>query len=381
MIAHILHILSRNRITSLLLFLLLSAAVLVTLLSIGSILEKMQYFFLPRGYDIRNVAILYVESQDEKNTDNAKDEELYNRLKASPFVENISYSTPNLIYNYTRYDMVGYNNKVFSAYLRGGTESMADIMHIETLYGRWLQLSDHSTNGVVITPEAAKALFNKENAVGESIEFKEQKFHVVGVCNSIRQHNRENFSPSFFTYQKTRGAFTIRIKEGEEKSFAHSIENILTAVYGTDNYTLYFETMQHQDFRVNQFIYVELFQFLLLRLFILIVALLSFVAVIWYSVERRVQEWSIRYVIGRTKTQLTGYIFLENLVILVASFAFALVMFFTIRHFGVETFASKFTLPAIAIAILLMLFFLWIGIFIPSRKIKQLNMSELLKSE
>lgn len=381
MIVHILHILSRNRITSLLLFLLLSAAALVNVLSIGGIMDRMQYFFLPNGYNIQNVSILYIDTKNKDNTDSIKNVELYNRLQASSFVENVSYSTPNLIYNYTRYDLVGYNDKVFSAYLRGGTETMADIMQIKILYGRWLQVSDQSTNGVVITPEAAKALFNKENAVGESIEFQGQRFHVVGVCNSIRQNNRADFSPSFFAYQKTAGAFTVRIREGEEKSFAHSIETILTAIYGINNYTLYYETMQHQDFRVNQFIYRELFQFVLLRLFILIVALLSFVAVIWYTIERRIQEWSIRYAIGRTKTQLTGYIFLENLVIFVAAFAFALILFFTVRHFSVETFATKFTLPAIGITASLMLVFLWIGIFIPSRKIKQLNMSELLKSE
>lgn len=381
MIVHILHILTRNRITSLLLFLLLSAAALVNVLSIGGIMDRMQYFFLPYGYNIQNVSVLYVDAKNKDNIDSTKDVELYNRLKASPFVENVSYGTPNLIYNYTRYDMVGYNDKVFSAYLRGGTETMADIMQIEMLHGRWLQVSDQSTNGVIITPEAAQALFNKENAVGESIEFQGQKFHVVGVCNSIRQNNRADFSPSFFAYQKTPGAFTVRIKEGEEKSFARSIENILAAIYAINNYTLYYETMQYQDFRVNQVIYVELFQFLLLRLFILIVALFSFVAVIWYTIERRVQEWSIRYAIGRTKTQLTGYIFLENLVIFVAAFAFALILFFTVRHFSVETFAIKFTLPAIGITASLMLVFLWIGIFIPSRKIKQLNMSELLKSE
>lgn len=381
MIAHILHILTRNKITSLLLFLLFVTSAIVSILSVGGIMEKMQYFFQPRGYTIQNVVILNVDPKDEKDADDTRSEELYNRLKVSPFVENISYSAPNLIYNHTRHDMVGYNGKVFSAYLRGGTETMADIMGIEILHGRWLHLSDQSTNGVVITPEAAKALFDKENAVGESIEFQKQQYHIVGVCNSIRQNKRANFRPSLFTYQKTPNIYTLKIKEGEERNFAHSIENILTTTYGINNYTLYYETMPHQDFRVNQVIYLELFQFLLINLFILIVALFSFVSVIWYSIERRVQEWSIRYAIGRTKAQIIGYIFLENLLIMITAFVFAVTLFLTIRRYGVETFATKYTLQAIGISILLVLVFLWIGIIIPSRKINQLNMSELLKSE
>lgn len=381
MIVHILHILSRNKITSLLLFLLLSAATLVNILSVGGIMERMQYLFLPRGYTLKNVCYLEASAKNKDETDSLKSVELYNRLKASPYVENISNSSPDLIYNYTRYDMAGYEDKIFSAFFRGGTETMADIMQIKMLHGRWLQASDQQSNGVVITPEAAMALFNEVNVVGKSYDYQGQKYNVVGICNPMRQNKRDNYSPSIFSYRTTSDTYTIRTKEGEEKAFEHSLEGILTATYGTNNHTLYYETFQHQDFRVNQVIYLNLFQFLLQHLFYIVVALLSFLVVIWYTIGRRKQEWSIRYAIGQSKRQITGYIFLENLVILAAAFIFALFLFFIFRQFGVETFATKLTFAAIVVTASLMLLFLWIGIFIPSRKIKQLNMSELLKSE
>lgn len=153
------------------------------------------------------------------------------------------------------------------------------------------------------------------------------------------------------------------------------------SVYGIDNYTISYETILDKDLAVNRYLAASQLEFLLSRVFILLVALLSFVAVIWYTTEHRKQEWSIRYVTGRSKMQLIGYIFLENFIILIGAFVFALILFFILRYFGVETFAIKFSLPAIGVTAFMMLFFLWIGILIPSRKIKQLNVSELLKSE
>lgn len=155
----------------------------------------------------------------------------------------------------------------------------------------------------------------------------------------------------------------------------------MTSVYGINNYSIYYETIRYQDSSSNQYTYVSVFQFLFLRLFMLLVALVSFVAVIWYTTERRKQEWSIRYAMGRSKTQLIGYIFFENLIILIGAFIIALVIFFSHRHFTVETFDTIFTIPAVTVTALLMLIFLSIGILIPSRKIKQLDLSELLKSE
>lgn len=382
MIIHILHIIRRNKVTSLLLFLLLSAATLINVLSIGGMKERLQYFFLPRGYNMENVSILYAGAKNKDDAiDSIRNVELYNRLKASPHVEKVTFGTPNLIYNYRKINMKGYNDTIFLVYPRGGDELMADVMGIVMLHGRWLQPADHGTDGLVITPEMAKLLFNEENATGKSYEFEGKKYHIVGVCNSIRQNKRANFSPSFFSYDKPQGAFTVRTKPGDERSFAHSLENILTSFYGTNNYTVYYETIRHQDIRANQFIYLGLFQFILSRVFMLTVALLSFVAVIWYTTERRKQEWSIRYAMGRTKKQLIEYIFLENLVISSLAFVFGLVGFFAIRRFGVETFGTKHTLVAIGVSAFLMLTFLWIGVLIPSCKIKRLDVSELLKSE
>lgn len=60
MISHILRIISRNKVTTLLSFLLLSAAVLVNILSIGGMMQRLQYYFLPpRGYELDNIGILY----------------------------------------------------------------------------------------------------------------------------------------------------------------------------------------------------------------------------------------------------------------------------------------------------------------------------------
>lgn len=382
MITHILHIVSRNRTTTLLTFLLLSASVLVILLSVGGMMERMQYFFLPRGYIMDNISILYADAKNkDDSTDSIRNIELYNRLKSSPYVEKVASGTPNLIYNYNTISLKSHNDIIFYAYPRGGDEEMADLMGIKMLHGRWLQPSDHSSSGIVVTPEVARLLFNEENVTGKSFEFQEDKYTVVGVCNSIRQNKQANFSPSFFYFKKPAGAFTIRAKSGEEPAFSSSLENLMISVYGIDNYTIYYETIRYQDSNVNDYIYVSLFLFLFLRLFMLLVAMLSFVAVIWYTTERRKQEWSIRYAMGRSKTQLIGYIFYENLIILIGAFVFALIIFLSLRHFNVESFATKFTLPTIILTALLMLIFLWVGILIPSRKIKKMQVSEILKTE
>ncbi|HBF95807.1 MULTISPECIES: ABC transporter permease [Proteiniphilum] len=382
MISHILRIISRNKVTTLLSFLLLSAAVLVNILSIGGMMQRLQYYFLPRGYELDNIGILYAGTKNkDQATDSIRDVELYNRLKASPYVEKVSFGTPNLIYNYNRISIKGHSDTIFSAYPRRGDEEMADLMGIRMLHGRWLRPSDHISNGIVVTPEMAKLLFHEENVTGKSFEYEDNKYAIVGVCNSIRQSKQSNFSPSFFYYEKPDGAFTIRTKTGEEPAFSRSLENLLASAYGINNYIISYETISDKELAVNLYAYMFLLQFLLSRVFMLLVALLSFVAVIWFTSERRKQEWSIRYALGRSKPQLIGYIFLENLVILMGAFVFALVVFFAIRYFGVETFTAKLTLPAIAVTAFLMLIFLWIGIWIPSRKIKQLDISELLKSE
>ena len=383
MITHILHIISRNKATTLLSFLLLSAAVLVNVLSVGGMMQRMQYSFLPRGYTMDDIGILYADAKNKgETTDSIRNVELYNHLKASSYVKKVASGTPNLIYNYDRISLKGYNDTIFSVYPRGGDEEMADLMGIKILHGRWLQPSDHGSNGIVVTPEVARLLFNEENVTGKSFEFQEDKYIVIGVCNSIRQNKHANFSPSFFYFEKpAEGAFTILTKAGEEPAFSRSLNNLMTSVYGINNYTIYYETIRYQDSTSNYYTYVSVFQFLFLRLFMLLVALLSFVAVIWYTTERRKQEWSIRYAMGRSKMQLIGYIFFENLIILIGAFIFALVIFLSLRHFNVESFATKFTLPAITLTALLMLIFLSIGILIPSSKIKQLDVSELLKSE
>lgn len=80
-------------------FLLLSAAVLVNVLSAGGMMQRMQYSFLPRGYTMDEIGILYADAKNkDETTDSIRNVELYNRLKASPYVEKVASGTPNLIY-------------------------------------------------------------------------------------------------------------------------------------------------------------------------------------------------------------------------------------------------------------------------------------------
>lgn len=220
MITHILHIISRNKVTTLLSFLLLSAAVLVNVLSVGGMMLRMQYSFLPRGYIMDDIGILYANAKNKnEETDSIQNVELYNHLKASPYVKKVASGTPNLIYNYNKISLKGYNDTIFSVYPRGGDEEMGDLMGIKMLHGRWLQPSDHGSNGIVVTPEVARLLFNEENVIGKSFEFQEDKYTVVGICNSIRQNKYANFSPSFFYFEKPEGAFTILTKAAKNGPF------------------------------------------------------------------------------------------------------------------------------------------------------------------
>ena len=91
-----------------------------------------------------------------------------------------------------------------------------------------------------------------------------------------------------------------------------SLKKLLTSVYGANNYIMYYDTLENQDHMQNQAINTGIMSFLMKIAFLITVALFSFLAVIWYMVEARAQEWCIRYVLGRTRKQIVSYVFLEK---------------------------------------------------------------------
>lgn len=383
MIRHLLKNIYGHKVASLLLFLLLSATSFILLQSVDGLAKKMRYYFQPRGYNLQDVSMLGTEAK--KNDENGlKAEEFYNRLKASPLVEKVALGNPKLIFQGNeQYQIVGYKNNVFSGYLRTADEAMGDVLKIKMRHGRWLKSSDQASNGVVISTEAAIALFGRENVVSQSFSYNNESYKVVGVCNSIRQNKWSMATPTIFlgTEGAGRGMLTIRFKEGMEHEFALSLEKLLASAYGANNYIMYYDTLENQDHMQNQAINTGIMSFLMKIAFLITVALFSFLAVIWYMVEARAQEWCIRYVLGRTRRQIVSYVFLENFLLFIIAFICAFILFINVLLIGNNSIGNSLTLLSTCLSLFLLILFLLIGVLVPTRKIKRLDISELLKSE
>lgn len=382
MIRHILNQLKNNWLSTLLLLLLLLATTIVLMLAIGGSAYRLRYFFQPVGYEIEDVATLYAGAKPESDEDSLKSVELTNRLKASPYVELVATNNPHLIYNYNRSQMPDKDGNMFSFFLRGGNADTDELMGIEVLEGRWLAEGDYQINNVVISPEMAEKLYGTASGViGKQIEADGERFNIVGLCNSIRQNRLVAATPSLFFDLPENGVYTIKTKEGMEPEFAKSLESLLASIYGKDGYRISYETMKWQDFLVNLNLYQSLAEFLFAQIFMLLVALTSFIAVIWYTTERRQQEWSIRFALGRSKRQLVGYIFMENILILIPALLTGIGVYLLLQRYEVIEVVTRQNLWVFAIAILLMLSLLYLCVRIVARKLYQLDISKLLKSE
>lgn len=384
MITHLLHSIWGHKFSNMLLFILLTATAIVMIQSVSGTLEKVWYYTAPRGYVTENVGNLYVQSKAaNQKTDSMMNAKLFQNLQVNPYLSDISFGNIKLIYEGNeKYNMVGAQGKTFDAYHRYADDHTATVMGIKILSGRWFTESDAHSDVVIVSPEAADQLFGATQVTNRTFNYQGKEYRVIGVCNSIRQSKKTQAAPTiFFFYNREYSGFLLKIKPNQEENFRMSIESIVQSVYGANNYIINYETLDQADHTMNGANNSRLRIFLKTKLFMIVVTIFSLIAVLWYMIDKRREELGIRFVLGRTLSQLIAYILYENYLLLISSFLIALFVIFNFQYAGVEILSNEHIEISILLSFLFMTLLTTLGVLIPCLKIRKLQITEIIKNE
>jgi len=383
MIKHIIHTLWGHKSANGLIFLLLIVTSIVMMQSIGGALDRLWYYATPRGYDPENVGQLFVQSKlDNQKEDSILNVNLYKELQHNALLTDISRGSLMLVYEgIDKNNMIGLNGEPFDAYFRFVDEHAASVMNIKMLYGNWFTEADANTDAVILSAEAAEQLFGEVQVTNRSFTYQNKKYYVKGICNSIRQSKSTQPSPTIFYYNAGNMGFFFKIKPKQEDLFARSIESIVSSVYGPNNYVIGYETLNYSDHVMNSANSFRLRSFLKTKLFMILVTTFSIISVLWYMIDRRKEELGVRFVLGRTLSQLVFYILSENYFLFIPAYIIAMMVVFNFQYAGVELLSKDHLGISILLSFILMLVLTTLGVLIPCLRIKNLQITEIIKNE
>jgi len=259
-------------------------------------------------------------------------------------------------------------------------------LEIPLLAGRDLELADRNHPGnVLISEQAAHAVWPGEEALGKSFQVGDGTHTVVGVVADARVNDlKKTASMVFLPYWENprwRLYFLVR----SPLSASALADSIRGAVWRVDP-QVPIPTLKSLDDQVNDSVATERFQTLLLSSFgtaALLLALLGVYGVLAYSVSLRQQEFGIRIALGSDRAALTllvlqqaSYPVLGGMVVGLGA---ALVATRWVSSVLYETRVAD-PLP-ITISILLMLAVAALAAMVPARRAASIDPMRALRTE
>jgi predicted permease len=273
------------------------------------------------------------------------------------------------------------------ANIRWISPSYASTLRIPLATGRDLTLSDkdHPQN-ILISQQAARAIFPGENPVGKVVEFGGDKgFTIVGVLADARINDLKHTASMIYVPYWQNPWWRVNFLVRSPQPTSAITPAIQRAIWNIDPQVA-IPSIKSMDQQVSDSVATDRFQTLMLSSFgaaALLLALLGIYGVLAYSVSLRQQEFGIRIALGCDKAALMSFVArqaaLPVIEGIVAGLALAIAATRWVHSLLYQTSAADPV--AIAGSIGLLLIAAMLATVLPARRAAQVDPMQVLRNE
>lgn len=196
-----------------------------------------------------------------------------------------------------------------SAVINWADEKYDDVMRITPLSGRWFEKGDEDLHWkpMVINERLARHLFGNENPVGKKFPLAsdgEPERRVIGVVRDYRQNGEfSGATHYYFEYIVTKDTnmqmyseLVFRVQPGTQADFSERLQKRLHAEYSQATYNI--KPLSAMRVSSLQTTLVPLLIVVVIAVFLLLMAALGLIGVLWQNVSRRTREIGLRRAVG-----------------------------------------------------------------------------------
>ena len=281
---------------------------------------------IPLGIEYKNVNELLLQVPNVP-WDSAKQtiDQIYTYLNDYPGVEStgLLYSSYVFSTGYMRpHKSLIYNGEKINpddVELIGATDEIEDILHIGMLEGRWFNSSDDALNNrpCIIDRELKQKIFGNEKALGEIIDYCDQKCIVIGICESFKHKGDYTLPALLFIVRHTQteglaydNSYCVSGSSCRQARFVRFNRNASTTIQEDlskaifsrfPGYIITFVSLESQHIKYLRKTWIPLLAVLFVVLFLFINVLLGLFGILWYQISLKKKEIGLRVAVGANK--------------------------------------------------------------------------------
>ena len=320
MIRHVFKLIWNRKMRNFLLIIEIFFSFLV-LFAVGTMtISNIRNYLEPLGFDCKNVLVLRtgwnsLENKETKPEIVSSMKQIYNELKSSPEVVNVSWVSGDVpFFNAQWSTSIEIEGKEFSAGICMAGDDYYKVLNIPILEGRWFNQEDAASSRIpiVIEKKLKDLAYNDEESVlGKVIPRKNDEFVIVGVAADyhfrgefashkggffMRQDFEDSLSeiPDCFIFSVTSGT-GIEFEDQLLRRFGAMVPGWSMKISSLED--LHAEGIR--DMLMGMLLYGVVAGFLIFNV------ALGIFGVLWYSINRRRGEIGLRRAIGAD----SGHIF------------------------------------------------------------------------
>ncbi|MBN1996143.1 ABC transporter permease [candidate division KSB1 bacterium] len=352
----------------------------ITFIALAAICTFMYHFKnnngYPLGFDFENIYQVSVSQYDNEGSGffggGGYNEDVFEWVKLNSLVEIYGEWSWNEPYHegYTQVNgKVTYGDQVLEkVHLTQTGPNMDKIFKLNLIAGSWFMESDDRPdyNPLIINKTVKQKLFKDKKAIGETIQFCENYFTVIGVVDSYKYHgefsrpvdimfymngfnnlNINSWSRARTDYFRARHGTTL----GDINNMARSV-SLAFPDYGIEITPLAAERAKY--FRK---IWIPIVMVAIVFSFILLIVLFGLFGVLWYNISLRKMEIGLRRAVGADTGKIFTQIVLEMLVwasigMIIGLFIFAQVPLLKLISLDIQNFTSSVLTAGLVIYLL-----------------------------
>jgi putative ABC transport system permease protein len=270
----------------------------------------------------------FLQDEDGKAAIRATIEELHAMLRSLPEIEAVSPLGTNVPFSRSTYGNSTYlKNTSRQVQLCEVSPPAIEVLDFTLLAGRWLEPGDESLNWIpaVVTRNLARDMFGNEDPVGQPFVFfnKEGEAEelgegtrdrrIIGVVADYRRYGEFSAAPYAIFIPPSEEwptrDFVLRIEEGVTAAFE---EDLLRAAHGiAPSWSFTVTSLEKAHTRAVREVMLPLMIGVTVAGFLITMAGMGLVGVLWQNVTRRTRELGLRRALGATSTDIRHQVLVE----------------------------------------------------------------------
>lgn len=368
--------------------------ILILMFCTVSLFTLLKQYLAPGLLNTNNQYVIGIDpspnaSQDTKSKINKNLSTLINKLKESPYVEEVSISSNLIPYlrpeNYYRKDTISINGKKIQSHLKWADKNALTTYDIHLKEGNWFsdddQILEDGSSPVVISQQLLDSI-NYPISIGRKFMFQNKECTIIGIVSGIKEKTfmtsfpviifpiNGNNSPNNETKEYTaivkkenkKDFYEVCLKEFNKMGVNNEAELSILDIQLFQSSTSSNENLQI----IAQFLPV---------VFLFFFAFIGTFALFWIRSRKKAKEYALMIALGTTPNQMKGYVIQESM---------AITLLASVPSLIIAAFIYDFTIVhviAITTTILVMLFFAIFSAWYPAYKVSRINPAEVLHYE